>query len=83
MEQWEYVSAILRYESEDDESGWQENGQGELRAFDDILNAYGVGGWELVSLSPEWFRTFASSDGVQPGAMLVTGYHATFKKRRS
>ena len=84
MQQWEYLSFRISWESRLEQPGDQtvqgwDAGDGELREIGEILTEHGSQGWELVSLSPDYASQ--NPPGVIGGPSFdVEAYRATFKR---
>jgi hypothetical protein len=78
MGKWEYHTIKIRYDKKKHKNWVVEfAGKPALVGLDVILNAYGSGGWELISLDPERLEAIPGFGKwfIEPG-----GYRATFKR---
>ena len=78
MGKWEYHTIGIRYDKKKHKNWVVEfAGKPPLVGLDGILNAYGSGGWELISLDPEHLQAYPGFGKwfIEPG-----GYRATFKR---
>ena len=57
MQEWEYRSITIIW---NEESGdWRQSDKDDLRGIDAILGYYGAQSYELISITPEYWRDIA------------------------
>ena len=77
MKNWEYLTIHIRYDKKRKNWVVEYAGKPPLVGLQEMLEAHGSQGWELVSLTPEHFE---AAPGFGKWYVDPAAYRATFKR---